>query len=107
VTFTQFYEDAPFSTKQWIDITYLFMSEAAGYTLTASLNGAVIATPVPIVAAMGGGDAACTVGVTRDYAISPKIIVGFGIASAITTNRVHLEGVSVRYVNIGPQQVAR
>jgi hypothetical protein len=107
VTFTPFYGDAPFQTKQWIDITYMFMSEASGYTLTASLANAVIATPVPIVAAQGGGDAVCTVGVPRKYAIAPKIIVGFGIASSITTNRVLLEGVSVRYAAIGPQQVTR
>jgi hypothetical protein len=107
VTFTPFYGDAPFQTKQWIDITYMFMSEASGYTLTASLANAVVATPVPIVAAQGGGDAVCTVGVPRKYAIAPKIIVGFGIASSITTNRVLLEGVSVRYAAIGPQQVTR
>lgn len=108
VTFTQFYADTAFQTKQWIDITYLFMSEAAGYLLIGSVSNQAIASNVPIVATPGaGGDAACTIGVTRRYAISPKIIIGFGIGSAITANRVHLEGVSVRYVPIGSQQVAR
>lgn len=96
VRFHPWFGEEPNGMKQWIDVTYLFLNEAAGYSLTPSYAGVQNAAAIPITAAQGGTEAQCTTGVPRRFAISPRISPGFAIGS-ITTNRVFLYGVSIRY----------
>jgi hypothetical protein len=102
-TYWPFYSPDPATNKQWMDMTYMFHQQAVGYSLLPATGGLSYASTVPLVAAQGGIDASCTVGISRRDGIAPKIIPGFAI-SGISSNAVLFYGISVRYVLLTIQQ---
>lgn len=106
VSFTPWFGEEPNGVKQWIDVTYLFLREASGYSLWPGYAGTFNPSTIPISVAQGGTEAQCTTGVPRQYAISPRISPSFSISN-IASNRVFLYGVSVRYVPLTTQAALR
>lgn len=108
VNYYPIYGDDPLTLKQWIDLTFNFLEEAAGYTLSANIN-AVASFPViatGVITQQNDTDAAITVGIPRTYAINPIIRPGFSVAG-ITTNRVILTAMSLRYARLTHQRNVR
>lgn len=106
VTYHPFFGEDPFGNKQWIDVVYMFDGPAVANVMQASFSNEAFVSTVPIVAAQGGGQAACVVGVPRKFAIAPKVVPGFGVQNILSNALDHL-GVSVRYVPLTLQSGAR
>lgn len=106
VTYHPFFGEDPFTTKQWIDMCYMFSTPGAGYLLLPACSFENFASTVPIVALQGGTEAGATCGVPRKFAIAPKIEPGLTVSNGLT-NAVDFLGVSVRYVPLTLQSGAR
>lgn len=102
VQYRAMYAKNPMSLKQWIDMTYMFDSADATKTVTGTLAG-VSAGSAALVQSFN--DSYATIGVPRKYAIGPSIEPGFTLTT-LTTQSL-FEGVSVRFVELGIQQVRR
>lgn len=98
----------PVSTKQWIDISYLFLEEAAGYLCQAFMSDAGTYTfyAQATIARHTDADALATVGIPRQWALGPVLRPGFQVAS-IGSNRVFCLGISMRYVPLSLQREVR
>jgi hypothetical protein len=104
VIFHPFYAGEAFTMKQWVDMTFMFINESAGYTMTATCFGS--ASGVGLITAPLGNEAYATFGVDRRFAMAQKIQPGLQISS-ITANRVFLYGVRCRYVPLTLQEGVR
>lgn len=107
-TYYPIYGDDPVSPKQWIDITYVFLEESTGYTLTGTiyLPASTVSFASGVIAQSNDADAAVTLGIPRAYAINPSIKPGFTV-TGITVNRIVLTGISLRYAELSQQRNVR
>lgn len=94
----------PMLNKQWIDVTYMFRSEAAGLTLIGSADGVTQGTG--IVTGRQDGEAAINIGLDRAHAIRTKLSPGFVLLTPITAT-TNFYGFSARYVPLTAQQEFR
>jgi hypothetical protein len=95
--FQPFYDKDPFVEKEWIDLCYLFNSGAVGSSVNIWMATDLFAQSVQIKSLRGGTEGQAMFGVTRKYALAPKIEPGFSNTSNPLFD-IDFLGVSARYV---------
>jgi len=100
------YDRDPFTTKQWIDVGYMFSSGSAGYSFQPWLASDSLVNFVTLRALQGGSESGATLGVTRKYAIAPKVEPGFSLISSPLSD-VEFLGLSIRFAELTLQSENR
>jgi hypothetical protein len=101
VQYRALYAKNPMSTKQWIDMSMIFAAANSGVTIVGTVGGSAVGQSD---LKSGANDSYVTIGIPRQSAISPSITPGF---QSTTLTQLQFEGVSLRLVELGIQQVRR
>lgn len=102
VQYRSVYAKNPMSTKQWIDMTFMFDWPGVTTNLIGTLGGGFAGSALLKNQA---NDAMATIGVPRFYALAQSLEPGFQISSKST--QLKFECVSVRFVELSTQQVLK